>query len=64
MRLNEVALHGWDVEVGVDPAAGLSDESAALLAEHFTETMSFMLGFVGSPRASARPAWRSAATRS
>ena len=31
MRLNEVALHGWDAEVGLDPAAALSDESAALL---------------------------------
>ena len=35
MRLNEQALHGWDVEVGLDPAAQLTDESAALLAEHF-----------------------------
>ena len=49
MRLNEVALHGWDVEVGLDPAAVLSDESAALLAAHFTETMTFLLGFVGKP---------------
>ena len=36
MRLNEQALHGWDVEVGLDPAAGLTDATAALLAEHFT----------------------------
>jgi uncharacterized protein (TIGR03083 family) len=49
MRLNEVALHGWDVEVGLDPAAALSDESAALLARHFAETMTFLLGFVGKP---------------
>jgi uncharacterized protein (TIGR03083 family) len=49
MRLNEVALHGWDAEVGVDPAAGLSAESAALLAAHFTETMTFLLGFAGRP---------------
>ena len=49
MRLNEVALHGWDVEVGLDPAAALSDESAALLARHFTETMTFLLGFAGKP---------------
>ena len=51
MRLNEVALHGWDVEAGLDPAAALSDTSAALVARHFTETMSFMLGFVGKPEA-------------
>jgi uncharacterized protein (TIGR03083 family) len=49
MRLNEVALHGWDVEVGVDPAAALSDDSAALLARHHIETMSFMLGFASKP---------------
>ena len=49
MRLNEQALHGWDVEVGLDPAATLTDESAALLAEHFSSTMSFLLGFVGKP---------------
>ena len=49
MRLNEAALHGWDVEVGLDPAAGLSKESAELLAEHFSSTMSFLLGFVGKP---------------
>ena len=49
MRLNEAALHGWDVEVGLDPAAGLSDDVRRLLAEHFTETMSFLLGFVGKP---------------
>ena len=49
MRLNEAALHGWDVEVGLDPAAALSEESAALLASHFAETMTFLLGFVGKP---------------
>jgi uncharacterized protein (TIGR03083 family) len=49
MRLNELALHGWDVEVGLDPAATLTDESAALLAEHFSSTMTFLLGFVGKP---------------
>ena len=49
MRLNEQALHGWDVEVGLDPAAALSETSAELLAEHFSSTMVFMLGFVGKP---------------
>ncbi len=47
MRLNEQALHGWDVAVGLDPSATLSEESAALLAEHFSSTMTFLLGFVG-----------------
>jgi len=49
MRLNEQALHSWDVEVGLDPAAALTDESAGLLAEHFSSTMNFLLGFVGKP---------------
>jgi uncharacterized protein (TIGR03083 family) len=47
MRLNEQAQHAWDVEVALDPAATLSEESAALMAEHLSSTMSFMLGFVG-----------------
>jgi uncharacterized protein (TIGR03083 family) len=49
MRLNEAALHGWDIEVGLDPSAALREESAVLQAEHFSSTMSFMLGFVGKP---------------
>lgn len=47
MRLNEVALHAWDVEAGLDPAATLSDSSAALLAQHFSGSMGFLLGFIG-----------------
>jgi uncharacterized protein (TIGR03083 family) len=47
MRLNEQTLHAWDVEVALDPAAGLSEEAAALLARHYTETMSFLVGWVG-----------------
>jgi uncharacterized protein (TIGR03083 family) len=47
MRLNEVALHGWDVRVAVDPAATLSEESAALLMELLSGSMGFMLGFIG-----------------
>jgi len=50
MRLNEAALHGWDVQVGLDPAAALSEESAELLARHFAETMTFLLGFAGKPQ--------------
>jgi uncharacterized protein (TIGR03083 family) len=49
MRLNEQALHGWDVEVGLDPTAALSEQSAALVAEHLSSTMTYMLGFVGKP---------------
>jgi uncharacterized protein (TIGR03083 family) len=49
MRLNEVVLHGWDVEAGLDPAASLSDRSAALVLRHLTETLAFMVGFMGKP---------------
>ncbi len=49
MRLGEAALHAWDVEVGLDPAAALSETSAELLLEHHAETMTFLLGFVGKP---------------
>jgi uncharacterized protein (TIGR03083 family) len=47
MRLNEVALHSWDVHVGVDPAAALSDGAAEVLVEQFSGSMGFMLGFLG-----------------
>ena len=47
MRLNEQTLHGWDARVGVDPDAVLSDEAAELVLRHYTESMSFMLGFIG-----------------
>jgi uncharacterized protein (TIGR03083 family) len=49
MRLSEAALHGWDVEVGLDPAAGLSDRSAELMLRHYGETLAFMFGFIGKP---------------
>jgi uncharacterized protein (TIGR03083 family) len=47
MRLNEVALHGWDVRVGVDPAATLSGASAEVLVDQFSGEMGFLLGFIG-----------------
>ena len=47
MRLNEHTLHGWDARVGLDPAAALSDEAAELVLQHYTDSMSFMLGFIG-----------------
>ncbi len=49
MRLNELALHGWDVDVALDPGARLTDEAAELVLEHLASTMTFMLGFVGKP---------------
>jgi uncharacterized protein (TIGR03083 family) len=47
MRINEVALHGWDVDVAFDPHAQLSEEVAYLVIEHFATSLSFLLGFSG-----------------
>jgi uncharacterized protein (TIGR03083 family) len=47
MRLNELTMHSWDARAGVDPAATVREEAAELLARHLTETLTFMLGFVG-----------------
>ena len=47
MRLNELALHSWDVRVALDPAATLSNGSAQVLAEQLSSSMSFLLGFIG-----------------
>lgn len=47
MRLSEVALHSWDVEVTLDPAAVVDATSAEVLVEHYTGGLAFMLGFSG-----------------
>jgi hypothetical protein len=47
MRLNEVANHGWDVRVGLDPSAEVAPETAALLVELFAGPLGFLLGFSG-----------------
>ncbi|MBU2663790.1 maleylpyruvate isomerase N-terminal domain-containing protein [Actinoplanes bogorensis] len=47
LRLSETAPHSWDVRAGIDPAAELL--SAALLAEHLTGGIGFLLGFIGKP---------------
>jgi uncharacterized protein (TIGR03083 family) len=46
MRLNEVANHSWDVRVAVDPDAGILDTSTAVLPEHLTGDLGFLLGFI------------------
>jgi uncharacterized protein (TIGR03083 family) len=55
MRLNEVANHSWDVRVAFDPAAGVDAESAAVLVEHLTGPLGFMLGFFAKPAELADP---------
>ena len=56
MRLNETAQHSWDVRVALDPGAAISGQTAALLAEHFSTDLSFLLGFIGKADALAHPA--------
>jgi uncharacterized protein (TIGR03083 family) len=56
LRLNEQALHGWDARVGVDPLATLDDDAARLVLQHFTDTMSFMFGFIGKADRMSGPA--------
>jgi uncharacterized protein (TIGR03083 family) len=55
MRLNEVALHSWDVRVALDPTATLDEEAAAIMAEQLSGGMSFMLGFIGKADQLAEP---------
>ncbi len=56
MRLNEASMHGWDVDVAVDPAAEVSDEAAAALAQHFAEGLGFLLAFTTKPASMAERA--------
>jgi uncharacterized protein (TIGR03083 family) len=56
MRLNEATLHGWDVDVAVDPDAELHDATAATLAEHLADGLGFLLAFASQPAKLAEPA--------
>ncbi|MDE0775356.1 MAG: maleylpyruvate isomerase family mycothiol-dependent enzyme [Nocardioides sp.] len=56
MRLDEVALHAWDVQVATDPSAVVDGESAELLLELMGGSMSFLLGFLGKPDQLSVPA--------
>ena len=56
MRLNETALHGWDVRVAIDPAATLDAGSAEVIIEHFTGGLGFLLGFIGKTDKLSEPA--------
>jgi uncharacterized protein (TIGR03083 family) len=49
MRLNEAALHGWDVRVAFDPQATLTRAETAVDLEQLTGPLSFLLGFLGKP---------------
>ncbi len=50
-RLNEAALHSWDVRWSLDPAATLTETEAALLIDQTV----FMLGWIGHADALSSP---------
>jgi uncharacterized protein (TIGR03083 family) len=56
MRLNEVANHAWDVEVGLDPEATVDRDAAEILLEQYAGPLSFLLGFSAKPEALPEPA--------
>ncbi len=56
MRLNEVALHTWDVLVGLDAEATLDEEAAEILLDLLGGPLGFLLGFSGKADALAEPA--------
>jgi uncharacterized protein (TIGR03083 family) len=49
MRLNEAALHAWDVEFAFDPTAAIPDGVAAVLIDQYLGPLAFLLGFTGKP---------------
>lgn len=55
LRLNEAAMHGWDVRAAADPHAILLAESGELLIELFAGDLSFMAGFIGKADRIAEP---------
>jgi len=56
MRLQEAALHTWDVQVGVDTAARVNAAAADVLIEQLSGELGFMLGFAGKADALSAPA--------
>ncbi|WP_326828414.1 maleylpyruvate isomerase N-terminal domain-containing protein [Streptosporangium sp. NBC_01810] len=47
MRLNEAALHAWDVRVAFDPAATVASETGGVLTDLYSGPLDFMIGFIG-----------------
>jgi uncharacterized protein (TIGR03083 family) len=56
MRLNESAHHAWDVRVAFDADATLDASAAAVLIDHYTGGLQFMLGFIGKADQLSGPA--------
>jgi uncharacterized protein (TIGR03083 family) len=47
MRLNEVALHAWDVLAGLDDSATVDAEAAEVMLEQLAGPAGFLLGWIG-----------------
>jgi uncharacterized protein (TIGR03083 family) len=56
MRLNEVALHAWDVHAGLDPAASADADAADLMLEQLAGPAGFLLGWIGKADQLGEPA--------
>lgn len=53
LRLSEVALHRWDVDVAFDQAARLDPESVGVLVDLYAGPLAMLVGFMGKPEAFA-----------
>lgn len=51
MRLNEAAMHAWDVRIAFDAQATIHGTVAEVLLDQFLGPIAFMLGFFGKPGA-------------
>ncbi|MFB9674422.1 maleylpyruvate isomerase family mycothiol-dependent enzyme [Streptosporangium vulgare] len=49
MRLNEAALHSWDVRVAFDPKATVGRDAAEVLTDLYAGPLDFLIGFLGRP---------------
>jgi uncharacterized protein (TIGR03083 family) len=56
LRLNEDALHGWDVAVAYDDKTEIPTDTAEVLLELHRGPLAFMLGFTGKPAELGTPA--------
>lgn len=56
MRLNEVALHNWDIAAGISETAEVDEPAAVTMLDLFSDELSFILGFSAKPTALGRDA--------
>lgn len=51
MRLNEAALHAWDVRIAFDPRATVAPDAVEALTDLYPGPLDFLVGFIGQPDA-------------